>query len=149
MEHDPQLHGTLCQPLALDRAGLEVLDRRACLELLATTGRGRIAITIDALPTILPVRFALDDERIIVSVGVGSALERATDGNVVAFQADVVDEVSQDEWSVAVVGVARHLTEPQELERAIELPLPRWITAEPLQFIALTTERISGRRSLR
>jgi nitroimidazol reductase NimA-like FMN-containing flavoprotein (pyridoxamine 5'-phosphate oxidase superfamily) len=134
--------------LDLDRAGLLVLDRRACLDLLATTGRGRIALTVSALPAILPVRFVLDDERIVVSAGVGSALDRGTDGSVVAFEADGIDEATQAEWSVGVVGVANHITQAHEVKRAVALPLSRWGVERPRQFIALSTEQISGRRSL-
>jgi hypothetical protein len=134
--------------LDLDRAGLQVLDRRACLDLLSTTGRGRIALTVSALPAILPVRFVLDNDRIVVAASVGTTLDRGTDGNVVAFQADGIDEASQSEWSVGVVGVANHLTQAHDVERAATLPLPRWSAEEPRQFIALSTEQISGRRSL-
>jgi nitroimidazol reductase NimA-like FMN-containing flavoprotein (pyridoxamine 5'-phosphate oxidase superfamily) len=133
--------------LVLDAAGLEVLDRHACLQLLATTRRGRMAITVGALPTILPVRFALDGDRIIVAASVGSTLDRATDGNVVAFQADGCDEAAKIEWSVTVVGAARHLTEPGEVQRAFTLGLPRWSATDTQQFIALSTELPAGRRS--
>lgn len=136
-------------PLDLDRAGLQVLDRRACLDLLATTGRGRIALTVSALPAILPVRFVLDNDRIVLAAGVGTALDRGTDGYVVAFQTDGIDEATQSEWSVGVVGVANHLTNAQDLERAMAFALPRWGAGEPRQFVALSTDQISGRRSLR
>ena len=135
--------------VAVDRAGLEVLDRAACLELLGRTRHGRVGITVGALPLILPVRFAVDEEeRIIVSTGIGTVLERATAGRVVAFQADGVDD-NQREWSVAVVGVASHLTDAADLQKAMALPLPRWLPTEPRQFVALATQRLSGRRSLR
>ena len=48
----------------IDRAGLRVLTREECLALLATAEIGRIAISARALPVILPVRFAMDGDRI-------------------------------------------------------------------------------------
>ena len=143
--------GGLVEPtrLDLDRAGLLVLDRQACLDLLATTGRGRIALTVSALPAILPVRFVLDNDRIVVAASVGTTLDRGTDGNVVAFEADGIDDATQSEWSVGVVGVANHLTQAHDVERAATLPLPRWGAEEPGRFIALSTDQISGRRALR
>jgi hypothetical protein len=103
---------------------------------------------VSALPAILPVRFVLDNDRIVVAAGVGTALDRGTDGSVVAFQADGIDEATQSEWSVGVVGVANHLALAHDVERAAALPLPRWGADEPRQFVALSTEQISGRRSL-
>ena len=39
----------------VDRIGLEVLDRQTCLELLATAPIGRVGLSIEALPVVLPV----------------------------------------------------------------------------------------------
>ena len=52
--------------MEIDRAGLEVLDDDACRELLAATRWGRVAISLAALPAILPVRFALEGDTIVV-----------------------------------------------------------------------------------
>src|SRR5262249_52712998 len=62
----------------VDGAGLQVLDRPVCLQLLARGGVGRIAINAGALPVILPVRYALDEECVVLCVGVGSTLDQAT-----------------------------------------------------------------------
>ena len=126
-----------------------MLDRRACLDLLATTGRGRIALTVSALPAILPVRFVLDNDRIVVAASVGTTLDRGTDGNVVAFEADGIDE--RDPVGVECGGGRRGEPPHPGTRRGAcrGLPLPRWGAEEPRQFIALSTEQISGRRSLR
>ena len=43
----------------LEVAGLEVLSREECLSLMATVSVGRLGVSIDALPAILPVNFVL------------------------------------------------------------------------------------------
>ena len=49
----------------VDRNGLEVLDEPACLALLRSTTIGRVAITVGALPTILPVNYRFVDGAIL------------------------------------------------------------------------------------
>jgi nitroimidazol reductase NimA-like FMN-containing flavoprotein (pyridoxamine 5'-phosphate oxidase superfamily) len=49
--------------MEIDRNGLEVLDRDECLRLLATATLGRIGLTSQSLPTVLPVNFILEGER--------------------------------------------------------------------------------------
>jgi len=95
-----------------DRHGLEVLSRSECLRLLATTPVGRVALSIGALPVVLPVNFALDGESVVFRTGPGSKLEAATRQAVVAFQADHVDLADETGWSVLLTGVARPSTTP-------------------------------------
>jgi nitroimidazol reductase NimA-like FMN-containing flavoprotein (pyridoxamine 5'-phosphate oxidase superfamily) len=134
--------------MEIDRAGLEVLDRQECLRLLTQTQRGRIAIHTAALPAILPVRFVLDVNRVVLSASEGTTLARATDGSVVAFQTDGTERETEREWSVSLIGLARHLTEPDDVARAAVLPLPRWSADLPPRYIAISTDRVSGRRTL-
>jgi hypothetical protein len=127
-----------------DHAGLLILDRAECLELLARGGLGRIAINVGALPAILPVRFGLVGEQVVLCVAVGSTVDRATRNAVVAFEADGAGV--DGEWSVTLVGVARELSNASELTRANALALPRWSNDEH-RFVAISTDHISGRRA--
>jgi hypothetical protein len=127
-----------------DGAGLLILDREQCLSLLAPGGLGRIAINVGALPAILPVRFALEGDRIVLCVAAGGTLDRATQGAVVAFEAD--ESNADGEWSVMVTGIARVLTLASELTRAEALALPHW-SNHGNRFVAISTDHISGRRS--
>lgn len=61
-----------------DRNGVELLCRDECLRLLTTVSLGRIGVTSDALPTVLPVNFLFDGDRILLRTGIGSKLEAAT-----------------------------------------------------------------------
>jgi uncharacterized protein len=132
----------------IDRAGLEVLDRAACLQLLADAERGRVAINVGALPIILPVRFALNVDRVVMSVSIGSALDRATDGTVVAFQAEGVEQWPEREWSVCAIGTAHHLEEGLDAVRTAAHRLRAWAPELPARLVAISTERLTGRRTL-
>ena len=128
-----------------DRNGLEVLDRGESLRLLAGATIGRIGIHASALPVVLPVNFVLDEEQIVIRAGEGTKLAAATRNAVVAFETDEVDPVYHSGWSVVVTGVAREVTEPDELARLEALPLASWAGADG-RYIAISTEMVSGRR---
>src|SRR4051812_578668 len=132
--------------MEVDRNGLEVLGRDECLRLLANATLGRIAVTFGALPTVLPVNFWLDGERILIRTGRGSKLDAATREAVVAFEVDDFDPLYHSGWSVAVTGVATEVNAPDDLARTSQAPVPRWAPKGDQAVIAISTELISGRR---
>ena len=119
----------------------QVLAPAECLRLLAGERLGRVAITVNALPVILPVRFALDRDEILFRAAVGGLLAQATRQAVVAFEADG-SEPGLGSWSVLATGMARHLAEGDG--RALSV-LPPW-SSETDVFVALTPQLLSGRR---
>jgi uncharacterized protein len=129
----------------LDGVGAEVLTREECLRLLATTGFGRVAISVNALPAILPVRFVLDGDEIIFRVTPGTVLDSGTRGTIVAFEADRMD-LGTGAWSVLATGAARHVAEPAEVTRASRLPLQTWSSTPPDRVVAVFPQLLSGRR---
>jgi uncharacterized protein len=132
--------------MEVDRNGLEVLERDECLTLLATATLGRVGVTSGALPAVLPVNFRFDGSRILFRTGVGTKLDAATDNAVVAFEVDEIDPAAHTGWSVVVTGVARELTDPDDLAAAQRLPLARWAPGEDHRVVAVSTEVVSGRR---
>lgn len=132
--------------MQFDGAGLEILDREECLRLLADGGTGRIALTVRALPAILPVRFVLDRERIVIRTGATSTLAAATRSAVVAFEADGRDAEPPREWSVVATGLADHVTDDGEQARLESLVLPRWIADAQSCLVAISIDQLDGRR---
>jgi uncharacterized protein len=127
-----------------DRNGLEILDRSSCLELLGTADVGRIALSIGALPVVLPVNFAMLGEDIVIRTSPGSRLETAATNAVVAFEVDCVD-ASHSGWSVLVQGVATEITDPLELRQARLVHLNSWPGGDG-RLLRLVTQIVSGRR---
>lgn len=130
----------------VDRNGLEVLDRDECLRLLAGATLGRIGVSSRALPTVLPVNFWLDCDRIVIRTGPGSKLDAATRNAVVAFEVDDFEPMYHSGWSVVVTGVARAIDDPDELSALQRAPLTRWAPRGNGKVIAISTDMISGRR---
>lgn len=132
--------------MEIDRNGLEVLDRDECLQLLRTASFGRVGLSLDALPAILPVNYRLVGEDIVFSSGPGTKLHAAALGSVIAFEVDHVDPMSHRGWSVLVLGIPRQVTDPDETERLSHARIPRWAPEGSASLVVLETVRVSGRR---
>jgi uncharacterized protein len=128
-----------------DRNGLEILDRASCLSLLVSVHVGRIALSIDALPVVLPVNFTMLDDDVLIRTAPGSKLDAAATNAVVAFEADKIDAIYHSGWSVLVQGVATEITDPVELERARRAPLTPWPGVNG-RYLRVATQLVSGRR---
>jgi hypothetical protein len=125
--------------------GLELLDEQDCRRLLASENLGRVGISIQALPAILPVHYTMLDGDILFRAGEGLKYRAALDGTVVAFEVDCASTVRQRGWSVLVVGVAtrRPDTPPGDWER--NLP-PSRVPGHEDHLIGIHAELITGRR---
>jgi uncharacterized protein len=130
----------------IDRNGLEILQPDECLRLLGLRSLGRLAITVGALPVILPVNFRVVGERIVFRTSAGSKLDAATRQAVVAFEADDMDPFGHTGWSVLVTGVAHQVEDPTGLAVLAGAGIPRWAPAVDDHFVELPLTMISGRR---
>jgi nitroimidazol reductase NimA-like FMN-containing flavoprotein (pyridoxamine 5'-phosphate oxidase superfamily) len=131
--------------MEIDRNGLEVLGRDECLRLLGTAALGRLALTSGALPTILPVNFWFDGERILILTAAGSKLDAAMHGAIVAFEVDDFDPLYHHGWSVVVTGEAMTVTDADEVASARAGRLSRWAPSGDAKVIAISTDLVSGR----
>ncbi|MCU1344973.1 MAG: hypothetical protein JWL70_1239 [Acidimicrobiia bacterium] len=82
------------------------LSRADCLALLAPGGHGRVAITMAALPVIIPVSFTVANDEITFGACWGQGMARAVAQSVVAFQTDYRGPSGYAEWGVHVTGIA-------------------------------------------
>jgi pyridoxamine 5'-phosphate oxidase-like protein len=82
----------------------DVLSERECWQLLATVSVGRLALSVHALPVIVPVQYYLDGRRLAVCLGHHGLPERSLDEAIIAFGADSIDTVTRSGWSVQVQG---------------------------------------------
>lgn len=129
----------------IDRNGLEVLDTDECVGLLASRSVGRLGVSVRALPTILPVSYAVVDGRVLVRTGAGSRLDAAARDAVVAFEVDDIDEGQGTGWSVVVTGMATEQDEPV-LDDQVCARLDRWVPGRDGRLVAIPLDRVSGRR---
>ncbi|WP_129667221.1 pyridoxamine 5'-phosphate oxidase family protein [Phytoactinopolyspora endophytica] len=129
----------------VDSAGLEVLSREQCFELLESVPIGRIVFTEGALPAIQPVNFLLDSGNVVIRIGPGSKLAAAARSAVVAFEADSYDAEALTGWSVVLIGRAEAVGR-EEHERIAGLRLTPWALGAKPHYIRITPEIVRGRR---
>jgi uncharacterized protein len=123
------------------------LTRDECLQLLGTASMGRVALSIGALPVVLPVGFALLDEDVVFRSLIDEKLSAPGVDVVLAFQVDHFGAVTESGWSVLVQGLASEVVEKEELERcqALRLPARGGVHGHP-HFARIATTRLTGRR---
>ena len=122
---------------------VEPLSQEECLALLASVSIGRIGTTIDALPVVLPITFALHNGIIMFRTMPGTKLHDATLNAVVALQADHYNDDDPFGWSVLVQGMTQEVTDPHLLAAVRLLPLGAW--APHGRYNALEPAIVSGR----
>jgi len=136
----------MTQPVHVD---IGALTAEECLAYLATPGLGRVAVSVRALPSILPVRFLLDSAgEILFRARAGSALATGTTQTVVAFEADGVDRSNgvAHAWSVVATGLARHLPPDDARQRIADTALRHWSEDRSDVLVALSPRAVAGRR---
>jgi nitroimidazol reductase NimA-like FMN-containing flavoprotein (pyridoxamine 5'-phosphate oxidase superfamily) len=129
-----------------DRRGLDELTEEECMRRLGRGGVGRVAVTVNALPAIFPVNFAVLDGDIVFRSGPGTKLTAATAGSVVAFEVDHSDPISHEGWSVMVVGPSHRIADPLEQQAVRALPLRSWAPATEDAFIRIEGRIVTGRQ---
>lgn len=124
-----------------------MLSRQECLALLAMARVGRLGVSIEALPAILPVNFRLARDRIVIRTVPGTKLAAAATQAVVAFEVDDYDPQGTWGWSVLVRGASTEIVDPGELAEARALPLRAWAFkhGEADRFLQIETTLVTGR----
>jgi uncharacterized protein len=84
--------------------GEDAIPEPECWNLLATSAIGRIALSLRALPAILPVQYYLTGRTLAVCLGHYQLPEHALDQAVIAFSADSIDPGTRSGWSVQIQG---------------------------------------------
>ena len=130
----------------IDGNGLETISEEECLLLIGSAAIGRLAISVRALPVVLPVSFALTPDGILIRTGADRKLDQACDQTVVAFEVDGFDPVSQTGWSVLVQGSASVLTTPAELHEAARIGLAVWGNPQAESYVRVALDLVTGRR---
>src|SRR5664280_2045566 len=129
-----------------DRA-VEVLSRAECLELLSHAAIGRVGVSIDALPVILPVHFALFGDSVLFRTVPGTKFDAAAVGLSGSYESAWKARTAPTAWSVLLQGIASEVTHPEEAAVAGSVPLTPWaVTDQPGRFMRLEVARVSGRR---
>jgi hypothetical protein len=102
---------------------------------------------MQALPVVLPVNFSLFDNDIVFRTAAGTKFHAASQGAVLAFEADGYELDGMSGWSVLVQGASRVVNEPMELLQVGALTLEPWaLDGAADRYVRIASSRVSGRR---
>jgi nitroimidazol reductase NimA-like FMN-containing flavoprotein (pyridoxamine 5'-phosphate oxidase superfamily) len=133
-------------PPQFDRFRLAILGPAECLRMLQSVPLGRLVYTYGGLPAVRLVNFVLDDDTIVLSTGQGDKFRAAERGDVVAFEADDVDEERHVGWTVTAIGRLSIVTDDEADELRRTLPLHTWMPMDDPRLVRLGIESVQGRR---
>lgn len=122
------------------------MTKEQCLALLTTVAIGRVGVSIDALPVILPVNFTVLDDWILFRTVPGTKLDAAMRRSVAAFEADDHAPDGSWGWSVLVRGYAHDLRDGRGVPAAGRLhpwPFPH---GEANHVVGIEATMVTGRR---
>jgi nitroimidazol reductase NimA-like FMN-containing flavoprotein (pyridoxamine 5'-phosphate oxidase superfamily) len=127
---------------------VEILTVAECRELLEGHHFGRFGFvdSVGVFPSIIPVNYLLDDDRIVIRTDAGSKLAAALRGAPVAFEVDGVDENHQAGWSVVVRGHAEEVTDADKLAKLRQTPLVAWHPGPKPHYVRINASQVIGRR---
>lgn len=116
----------------------EPIGEEECWKLLATASVGRVALSVKALPAILPVQYYLDGRTLAACLGHHQISERSLHDAIVAFAADAIDPATRAGWSVQIQGRA---TIPRQVRIDLDCGHPA-----AAQIVRIEPARITGHR---
>src|SRR5437899_746207 len=116
--------GGRAMALATEGPTLEELALGECLELLASSSVGRVAVGIPGeAPLVVPVNYVVDGDVVVFRSDPGTKVNALREGPV-SFELDQVDPTHRSGWSVLVQGVAYEATEAEIREVDLESWVP-------------------------
>lgn len=125
---------------------LSELGAEESLALLSDHGVGRIALTTDEGPVVLPVNYDVVDGAVVYRTTESGTAALAA-GRDVAFEVDRIDDAMSEGWSVLVSGPAAEVTDTLTLtdlrRRAHTSP---WAGGERHLWMRIEPVRVTGRR---
>ena len=107
---------------------------------------GRIGFVVDGKPLILPVNYLAEDDSIVFCTEPGTKLSAIGGGAPVVFEVDDSRPLYHAGWSVVVKGVAREISDPDELETLRRGPLHSWATRATEHWVRISLDEVTGRR---
>jgi hypothetical protein len=112
------------------------------VERLAGQRVGYLALTVNALPAVVPVRFGRLDGRLVLRAAPKGVLARSAAGSVVSLLVCDVDPDLTRGWSTTVTGMATPFTARSDLAACAELGLPG--SAEDM-YLGISMDLVTGR----
>jgi Pyridoxamine 5'-phosphate oxidase len=132
----------------IDERGSEILAAPECLRLLALAAKqdhiGRLAVTEELSPLVVPLNFTYHDKGVLLRIGPGRLSDLVQD-SLVSFEVDRVEPEQGQAWSVLIRGLASPLAPSDSPPGAGALPRP-FVPNPGDTMVFIRADVVSGRR---
>jgi nitroimidazol reductase NimA-like FMN-containing flavoprotein (pyridoxamine 5'-phosphate oxidase superfamily) len=124
------------------------LSSNECARLLAESVVGRLGVVVDGRPEIFPVSHVYSDTRgtVLFPTNEQTKWHAALAWPWVAFEVDGVEPDHTQGWSVAIVGSAAEVTDPDIVEAATQQRAPVWCLGPGTRWLEITPSKMTGVR---
>ena len=125
------------------------IPRAECLELLAGSHFGRVAISRgDDAPIIRPINYVFDQrsQSVVFRTMSGTKLHGLVHAREAAFEIDEIEPGGRTGWSVVISGVAEEIENPSEIRRLLKIGLEVWAPGDLSYWARVRARTVSGRR---
>jgi uncharacterized protein len=122
---------------------LEKLSTAECRDYLRSVRLGRVGLSIDALPVILPVMFVVHDDSVWFLTEPGTKLQSAVNNAIVAFEVDGLE--AGVGWSVLVIGRSVEIDDQKIFDELRHVGLRTDARGPRKHLVRILIEHISGR----
>ncbi|MFJ1708890.1 helix-turn-helix domain-containing protein [Kitasatospora sp. NPDC088346] len=120
------------------------LTLEECWDRLSDHGIGRVAMSSQSGPAILPVNYLVDAHSIVYRTSRTGAAA-AVEGTEVAFEVDHVDEADSEGWSVLVVGTVERIDDNSATRLAAQPGAEPWAAGIRDLWVRIVPTRVTGR----
>jgi len=144
--HESRLDPTIWDP------EVETLDEAECRQLVSPGGVGRLAYSSRLGEVVVPVRYKLDEGRIVFRALLGSITDEDLRTGIrgaeyrVGFEVDNLDRDAREGWMVLIQGDAHHMDYQDDRVSAWEPGGQQSVVGTPEHFLRITPTSITGRR---
>jgi len=128
--------------------GVEIMDAKECLKLVAGARVGRVAVCRGGIADVLPIAYVLVSGDVFFFTGRGTKWEAALRQQSVTFEVDEFDVGTEAGWSVMIVGRAVAAS-AAATARVQALGLYPWAAGERHFLVRLRPDLVSGRRLMK
>jgi uncharacterized protein len=123
-----------------------VMQADECAALLEKAEVGRLGVIVDGRPEIFPVSHVYDRDTgcIAFPTNDGTKMRSALAWPYVAYEVDGFERGGNGGWSVAMVGTAEEVTDPQQIARWTSARHVLWFPGDTSRWIRIVPSKVTG-----
>lgn len=125
---------------------IKELGHDECLTRMATQRLGQLGVVVDGVPLVLPMRFAMEGETVVLQTNQGAKVFHAP-LNAVSFEVNYVNWDKGEGWSVLIQGIGEDISSAldERSETLRSLTVHSWAPPPADRWLKIIPHKITGR----